>query len=518
MELRVGGALADCAIVMHRHDNVAVAKRDVPAGTVLTRDDGIVEVTSDVGAGHRFALVDIGAGEHVRQYGCVFGISGGIEQGALVSGANVMPCSADYSELEKKAMVCPPAAPEADQRRLSMTFKGYLRADGRAGTRNYYLVVPASMCASDVAVRLASEASEAVRHAYPNVDGVRAAAHTEGCGCDDGTMIDRYLLTLKNTVAHPNVGGALIVDLGCEKKSIGDLSEIFKGVAKAKPIDYISIQGEGGTGRTLRKGRKIILSRLAEVNDARRDDVPLSGLVIGTECGASDTFSGITANPLIGAAVDAVISAGGSGILSEVPEMIGAEAALVARMASRDVVKKFLMGLEHYKSLANSLGVSMDGNFVEANARGGLVNLALKSLGAVLKGGSSAIVDFLDYSEQAGRKGLSLMNGPGNDIESMTGLVAGGANIILFSTGQGTTEGSLIAPVIKIPSRTEVFERMDEDMDFDAGRLLTGEATLDGLASELVDLVVQAASGKKTRAEMWGKRSFQIWTAGKLSL
>ena len=501
-------------------DNVAVAKRDITRGVVLSHDAVVLTVAEDISAGHRFAIDPIPGGMPVVQYGYTFGISKGIERGGIVSREKVETWRVDTTGLCALVSSFEPFVHPGADRYRSMTFSGFERVGGRVGTRNYYLVVPASLCASDLAAKIAGslEANDRVKKDYPAVDGILCAAHTEGCGCDDGRMIDRYLLTIVNTVAHPNVGGALIVGLGCEKKSARDFKDLFGHIAKEKPIDYLNIQAEGGTGRALNKGRDTILARLGEVNTARREQVPLSALIVGTECGASDSFSGITSNPVIGSAVDAVVSAGGSAILSEVPEMIGAEEALASRMASPAVLEKFLGGMSYYRQLAASLGVEMEGNFVEANARGGLVNPTLKSLGAVLKGGRSEVVDFLDYSELAVKKGLSLMNGPGNDLESMTGMAAGGANIMLFSTGSGTTEGCLLAPVIKIPSRTELFERMNEDMDFNAGRLLSTVATVGQIADELVELIVQVASGRKTCCERWGKRSFQIWTAGKLSL
>lgn len=512
--------LDDFAIIMSGMDNVAVAKRDIAPGLVLNHGSAMLTVKDEIRTGHRFAIEAIPEGRAVVQYGYTFGISMGIERGELVSRDMVADWRVDPAGLKSLLATFEPFVHPDAGRYRAMSFAGFKRPGGGVGTRNHYLVVPASMCASGLAAKLAAslDSDERLRQEYPSIDSILCAAHTEGCGCDDGHIIDRYLLTLVNSVANPNVGGALIVDLGCEKKSIGDFRELFGRISRHKPVDYLSIQAEGGTGRALQKGRETILKRLKEVNGAKREQVPLSSLVVGTECGASDSFSGITANPVIGAAVDAVISAGGSALLSEVPEMIGAEEALASRMASAGILDKFTGAMAGYRRLAAALGVEMEGNFVEANARGGIVNPTLKSLGAVLKGGRSEVVDFLEYSEKAVRKGLSLMNGPGNDLESMTGLAAGGANMMLFSTGGGTTEGCLLAPVIKIPSRTELFELMDEDMDFDAGRLLSGNATVGGLADELVALMVQVASGARTCSERWGKRSFQIWTAGKLSL
>jgi altronate hydrolase len=240
--------------------------------------------------------------------------------------------------------------------------------------------------------------------------------------------------------------------------------------------------------------------------------------VVGTKCGASDSFSGITANPVIGLTVDKIICAGGSAILSETPEMVGAEANLIRRMTSLKVYRKFVTGMDYYRGLAKKLNVSLEDNFIPGNEKGGLVNLSLKSLGAILKGGSSPIVDFVDYAKKIKCRGLSLMNGPGNDLESLTGMVASGANLILFSTGMGATEGSLVVPVIKISSRTELFKKLRQDIDFNTGILLERSISLDKLSDRLLDLAVEVASGRKTCSEIWKKRSFQIWSAGKLSL
>ncbi len=510
--------LSEYALVMAEDDNVAVAKQGITAGSMLEYRGRTVTVTEDIGAGQRFALTDIGEGKFVSQYGHPFAISKGIAEGQPVSAANIEPYCQEFRGLSGKGAegrgkkISERGAPACHGK----TFKGFERKDGRVGTRNYYLIVPASLCASDLASKLANEFSGRAIKQYGHVSGVVAAAHTEGCGCNDGAILERAMLVLRNTIAHPNVGAALVLELGCEKTNFARISEYLDSFSLDKPVDFLSIQGAGGTRRALEKGKAIIDKRLREMNGMGKKDFPAGKLVVGTECGASDAFSGITANPLIGRTVDMIINAGGSAILSEVPEMIGAEAALLGRTCSGDVAERFIRGLDAYRGLAERLGVKMDGNLVEANAKGGLLTLSLKSLGAILKGGKTEIVDFLDYGETVKRRGLSVMDGPGNDLESMTGLTAAGANIILFSTGLGTTEGSLITPVVKISSRTELYERMDEDMDFDAGRLLNGGG-VEGLSRELFEFVLRVASGEKTWSEKWEKRSFQIWTAGKLS-
>lgn len=517
--------IKEIAIVMSENDNAAISKSDIKKGTIINYKGEEIKIIDNVPKGCRFALFNIRKDDLVNQYGFPFGISKGIKQGQIINKNNVNIYRNDDYEtmvsetfpenertLSKKAF--------ASNKAIKKTFMGYLRKNG-VGTRNYYLIVPTSLCASDVASKIAFslDNNKIIKKQYKNIDGIVAAAHTEGCGCNDGEIIDRLLLTIKNTIIHPNVGGALIIDLGCEKTNYGVISRYLGNLSSyEKPIDYISIQELGGTGRAISEGKNIVTDRLKEINSIEREKVPIRHLIVGTECGASDSFSGITANPVIGSAVDKIISAGGSAILSETPEMIGAERSLIGRMASIYVAKKFIKGVNYYKALASKLNVSMDGNFVAGNEEGGLINLTLKSLGAILKGGSSTIVDFLDYSERVKHQGLSIMNGPGNDLESVTGIVASGANIILFSTGVGATEGSLIAPVIKISTRTEIFEKMKEDIDFNAGRLVDENITLDKLSDDLLDLTIKVASGQKTWPEIWQKRPFQVWTAGKLSL
>ena len=504
-------------LLMSDRDNVAVAKRAIPKGASFYISGRRLKTAAAIPAGNRFAIADIKKGEEVRQYSFPFGVSKGIRAGALITAAGISEPKPAYSKLLKdfarnRAAHRKPVT--ARPSRSCERFLGYRRKGGGAGTRNYYVLVPTSLCASDVAHR-AAEALD--RKRIKGIDGVVAAAHTEGCGSSDGVIIDRMLLTLKNTILNPNVCGALVIDLGCEKISSAAFLKYLAGETNAKPVDRLSIQACGGTRRAVEAAEKLVLQRLRACT-AQRESMPVSKLVIGTECGASDTFSGITANPLIGKVVDELILAGGSAILSETPEMLGAEEMLVGRMASAGVARKFIAGIQGYKHLAQRLNVSMSGNFVPGNERGGLINPTLKSLGAVLKGGTGEIVDFLDYSERISRKGLSLMNGPGNDLESVTGVSASGANIFLFSTGGGATEGALTAPVIKIASNSGLFKRLDEDMDFNAGELLDGTVSFGELSSRLFKYMLAVASGKKTWAERWKKRPFQIWTAGKLSL
>lgn len=515
--------LKKIAIVMSGKDNIAVAKKNIKKGTTLKHLSDTIKISGFIPQGHRFALKDIKTGEMLMQYGYIFGISKGLKKGQIIGRENIREYTINYEKAMEKIFrnKIKFAKNPSDKNISDKTFLGYERPDGRIGTRNFFAIVPTSLCASDTAAKIANalDNDKRLKKKYANTDGFVAASHTEGCGCNDGGIIDRLLLTLKNTIIHPNVGGALVVDLGCEKTNRKVVQKYLGNLKRyGKPVDFISIQDSGGTEKTIKKGKDIILKRLKKVNNIKRKKISIKHIIAGTECGASDSFSGITANPLIGKTVDKIINCGGAAILSEIPEMIGAEINLIKRMTSKEVAKKFINGLAYYKNLAKKLNVSLEGNLVHGNKEGGLLNAALKSLGAILKGGNSEIVDFVNYAELIKKKGLNIMNGPGNDLESMTGIAASGANVILFSTGKGTAEGNLIVPVIKISTRTEVYEKMRGDVDFNAGRLLDGNISQEDLSDELLDMVTDVASGKKTCAEILKKRSFQIWTAGKLSL
>jgi altronate hydrolase len=405
---------------------------------------------------------------------------------------------------------------------LEKSFSGYLRRDGLAGTRNYYLIIPTSMCASETASQIAGsiEGDKEVLEKFKDLDGVVSIPHTEGCGCDSTISIERLIRVLKGYLSHPNVGGALIVDLGCEQTNYQKLNPCLKPIIDSglKSIDWVSIESSGGVEAARKKGKFIVRSRLAEVDAFKREDLPIQKLVLGTECGASDIFSGITANPLIGNVVDKLIYAKGSAILSEIPEMIGTFELLSPRFRNKEVAKKFKEIMDWYFDLAKKLGLRMEDNLVPKNIEGGLINSSMKSLGAVSKGGTTTIEDIIDYAEHIKRRGLSIMQGPGGDLESVTGMVASGANIICFSTGQGTPTGNAISPVIKIASNSQVFKRLSSDIDFNAGRLLDENREMDSLGDELLDLIIKVASGQETAAERLGQRQFQIWTAGKLPL
>ncbi len=506
-----------CLIVNPQLDNVAVCKIDLPGGAKLRIADKELLLKQPVAKGQRFALAAIPADQPAIQYGSAFGLSSGIAAGELIAPDNLREIAVD---LETKVVPKPPANPYPNQY-AETTFQGYRRQDGRIGTRNYFLVVPTSQCASRVAEQIALGAENLLGPfgTETGLDGLVAIPNTEGCGCASNVQIERFLRILANYLNHPNVGGVLVVDLGCEQTNYAALQSYLQQTGTPdKPNDWLTIQQQGGVRKSIERGIELIGAQLDQVR-AARSSCPLSSLVIGTECGASDAFSGVSANPVIGNTVDRVISGGGSAILSEVPEMLGAELLLMQRMRNQQVIDKFRAMVRWYQQLATQLGVNMADNLVPENRAGGLINPCIKSLGAIAKGGNCAIEDVLDYGEQLRQPGLNLMQGPGNDMESVTGLTASGANLICFSTGKGTVTGSAIVPVLKVASTSELYQRLPEDIDFNAGETLApGGATIETLGEQLLQQLLAIASGEQSKAEINEQRQFQVWTAGKLSL
>ncbi len=508
--------LSEVAVLMDpEKDQVAVAKHALKPGQMVVFNNVAIKIKYPVARGHRFSIKDIPDHEFVKQFGYAFGRSKGIKAGEPITINNIENIVLDVSLQDFKK----PPLTNYKREFLSKSFLGFRRCDGKVGTRNYYLIVPTSMCASETCVQIANQMSVNKKWGK-GLNGIVAIPHAEGCGCDSGISIDRLLRILKGYISHPNVGGCLVVDLGCEQTNYSIVSRYMKDVIeeKSKPVDWLTIEASGGVEATKAKAYKIVRNRLETITQIQREPVPIENLILGTECGASDSFSGITANPLIGNVVDKVIFGKGSAILSEIPEMVGTFSMLFSRFRSKNIAAKFLEVLKWYEDLAFKMGVDLSDNLVPKNIEGGLVNSYIKSLGAVLKGGTTVIEDVVDYGERLRKPGLSIMQGPGGDLESVTGLVASGANIICFSTGQGTPTGNAICPIIKVASNNEVFNKLFHDIDFNAGRLLTERESINSLGNELLEMLINVASGQMTAAEKLNQRQFQIWTAGKLSL
>jgi altronate dehydratase large subunit len=376
------------------------------------------------------------------------------------------------------------------------TFKGYRRANGAIGVRNHVLVLPSVMCANHVVDTIGRKVPEVV-----------TVNHPTGCA-QVGTDFEQTKRTMAGFAANPNVGAVLVVGLGCETNESKALAQEI--AARGQRVEVIGIQESGGSSETIARGIALVRTLLDEVASIERVDCPLDALIIGTECGGSDGFSGITANPALGLASDRVVAEGGTVILAELPELVGAEHLLAAR-ASKPVAAKLYELIERVEARARAMHVDIRfGNPTQGNMAGGLTTIEEKSLGAAYKGGSSELREVVEYAERPSERGLIVMDTPGQDIEQMTGMVAGGAQVVVFTTGRGTPTGCPIAPVIKVATNTSMFDRMRENMDVNAGAVLDGTRTLEQVGDEIFGWIVDAANGRETAAETLGFHDFAI--------
>jgi altronate dehydratase len=514
-------ALSEVAIVVDPADNVAVVKQAVEPGLAVRLPEGReVRLRHAVTPGHRFATRDIPAGTFVLQYGQPIGTSRGIAEGDGITPQNMSNDVPVVRELPADLETPPPAyVPAAERRR----FMGFRRPDGRVGTRNFLLVVPTSMCASHESQQIATiaEFTQYSREKFPNVDGVVAIPHNKGCGCSDGTNIDVMLRTLSNYAGHPNVGGVIFIGLGCEKTNLSKLEAYLqhRGLDIRKPVVRFGIQETGGTQAVIERGLREVAEMLPRVNDITRTPVPVSELSLGVKCGGSDGFSGLSANPALGRAADLLVRHGGTVLITEVPEFCGAEHILAQRARDRATGEAVYEMVDWYKEYAAKFGTVLNDNPSPGNVAGGLLNITIKSLGAIAKAGTTRVEGVTGYAAVPDGKGLWLMQGPGYDQESTPGLVASGAQVVVFTTGRGTTIGNAIAPVIKLASNTPVFERMSRDLDLSAGTIIDGTETIDEVGDRVFDHVIRVASGDVlARAEESKHREFQIWAEQSVSL
>ncbi len=512
--------LSTFAIRVDARDNVAVARVAVPPATRVACDDAVVEVTDAITPGHRFALVPIAAGEFVRQYGQPIGTSKGVAAGALISRENMSNDVPVVRDLDPALHNAPPDYVDEARR---ATFMGYRRADGRVGIRNWVLVVPTSMCASHEAARIATVAESTIfdQERFPNVDGVVAIPHNKGCGCSDGSNIEVMLRTLANYAAHPNVGGVVFIGLGCEKTNLTVMERYLSDRQRPlnKPVVRIGIQDAGGTKASVARGVEAVAAMLPLVNQITRTQTPISELVLGVKCGGSDGFSGLSANPALGRAADELVRQGGTVLITEVPEFCGAEHILAARAKDAVTGKAVYDMVDWYKEYASKFGTVLNENPSPGNVAGGLLNITIKSLGAIAKAGTTRVEGVVGYSERPEGHGLYLMQGPGYDQESTPGLIAAGAQLVVFTTGRGTTIGNAIAPVVKLASNTAIFNRMRGDLDLSAGAIVDGTGSIEDVGLAVFDFVRRIASGEvQACAEENQHREFQMWAEQSVSL
>src|SRR5438477_6720393 len=506
--------VSDYAIIVDPDANLAVVKDQTAPGLEVALPSGRrVRVNAAVPPGHRFATRDIPSGEFVLQYGQPVGTSLGIKEGDYISHENMSDDVPGVRDLPEGLSTPPPDYVPASER---ATFKGFRRRDGRVGTRNFILIVPTSMCASHEAQQISMMAEFALynRQKYPNVDGVVAIPHNKGCGCQEGSTIEVMLRTLSNYADHPNVGGVILIDLGCEKTNLAKVEQYLLNRQKSfdKPVAKIGIQEVGGTQATIERGLKDVERMLPEVNRIERERVPASEIVLGVKCGGSDGFSGISANPSLGRAADLLVRSGGTILITEVPEFCGAEHILANRAKDAETGRAVYRMFDWYKDYASKFGAVLNQNPSTGNKIGCLLNITIKSLGAIAKAGTTRVEGVVEYAERPHGRGLNLMQGPGYDQESTPGLVAAGATVVVFTTGRGSTIGNAITPVIKLTSNSDVFLRMSNDLDLSAGGVIDGTESIEQVGQRVFDHLARVASGfELAKAEIHKHREFQFW-------
>jgi len=540
---------------VHPDDNVIVALTDLKAGEEISFENQIFTLKDDVAAKHKFAEYTFNAGDEIIMYGVLVGkAQQTIEKGSWINVFNVKHAANDFAIGERKLEWNTPDISKFEGK----TFNGYHRADGSVGTGNYWIVLPMVFCEnrnldvmrealnkdlgydkkqkyhqqtrqlielykagksteeiinSDLSATSEEKASEKL---FPNVDGVKFLTHDMGCG---GTRQDAQALCglLAGYITHPNVAGATVLSLGCQNAQYSMLQDEIekRGGANGRQIFFVEQQQVGTEEALISQAIKQTFAGLIEANKITRQPAPLSKLVLGLECGGSDGFSGISANPAIGYTSDLLVTLGGSVILSEFPELCGVEQELGDRCVDVAIAERFNNLMTTYNARAKSVGSGFDMNPSPGNIKDGLITDAIKSAGAAKKGGTSPVVDVLDYPEKVTKPGLTLLCTPGNDVESTTAEVGSGANIVLFTTGLGTPTGNPIAPVIKLSSNTKLANKMPDIIDIDTGSIIEGDETIEEAGERILDFLISVASGEK---EAWsvknGQEDFIPWKRG----
>jgi altronate hydrolase len=497
-------------------DPVGLACADLEPGTLVEVDGGQLTVRDSIPRGHKLALIDLPAGIEVHKYGQPIGLAlRDIAAGEHVHDHNLRSLSragASHAADELPGLVG--GGPSAtDPLWAGRTFDGIVRPDGRVGTRNYVGILSSVNCSATVVKRIAAASSApGALDEYPGVDGVIAITHGTGCGlAADGEGLALLRRTLAGYARHPNVGAVVLVGLGCE---VNQISALTQDLGLVEPL---VIQDLGGSAATVRAGVEQIRALLPAVAaSGTRVPVPVSKLMLGLNCGGSDAWSGVTANPVLGVAVDRLVAAGGTAVLGETPEIKGATQLLTRRAASPEVARELLDRVAWWEHYAAAEGGSLDNNPSPGNRAGGITTIEEKALGAVAKGGSTPLRAVYRYAEPVTESGLVFMDTPGYDPVSVTGIVAGGANVVCFTTGRGSVFGCRPAPSVKLSTTTALYERMTDDMDFDCGPVIEGGASVTELGEALFEEILAVASGRPTKSEEFGfgDEEFVPWQLG----
>jgi altronate hydrolase len=507
-------AITDVAIILKPEDDVAIAKREIPAGTVLEDAGARIEAGQDIRPGHKIARRARRRGEPVRRYGQVIGFATrDIAVGDHVHTQN-LGVGALQREYEVGADVTPVDYYPPERMRF---FDGYKREDGRVGTRNYVAIISGVNCSASVS-QFVKDKFRDVQKEYPHIDGVLAITHKSGCGTklfgEDHVALQRVLA---GYAKHPNVAAYILIGLGCEVNQAAVMVDkqrmAVPGHPERRPF-VVNIQEAGGIRKTVERAAAEVRRLLPVANEARRTKQPISELVLATNCGGSDGNSGITANPALGWAVDELVRYGGTGVLAETPEIYGAEHLLIRRAVSEAVAKKLIDRYAWWEWYCRGID-AMDNNPAPGNKAGGITTVFEKSLGGVTKGGTTPMTDVFLYGEPITTRGFVFMDTPGHDPVSITGLVAGGANIICFTTGRGSVFGCKPVPSIKLATNSLVYRHMEEDMDINCGMILEG-TPLPDVGRQIFEEVIAVASGKRSKSELSGvgEEEFAPWIIG----
>ena len=540
--------MPETVLQLDPRDNVLVALTTLDLGTHVRLGSTTCMVTQTIPAKHKMALVDLKPGDIVFMYGMVVGEAvEAIPRGGLLTTGNIRHRAGDYTAARHPSThALPDSSPWAGR-----TFMGYQRADGQVGTRNYWIVLPLVFCENrnieNMREALEEElgygraksgyrrhvreliqrqgngdsllevaASAKLERVFPNLDGVRFLPHQGGCG---GTRQDSQALCglLAGYIHNPNVAGATVLSLGCQHAQASILMEELRArdPQLRKPVLIIDQQSAGKESALMEQALDKTFAALAEANRAERASAPLSALTVALQCGGSDGFSGITANPTVGFVSDLLVGAGGTTMLSEFPELHGVEQELINRCKTDELAQRFSGLMQAYAASARAVNSDFAFNPSPGNIRDGLITDAIKSAGAARKGGESPVSGVLDFPEYVTARGFNLQCTPGNDVESVTAQVGAGSNIVLFTTGLGTPTGNPIAPVVKISTNSAMAERMSDIIDFDAGGIVRGESTIKESAEKLLELTIQVASGERlTKSELNGQNDFIPWKRG----
>jgi len=498
-------------IRLNPSDNVVVAMAPLEAGKEIPEEH--VLCRDNIPESHKVATGDITDGNTVRKYGQIIGVaSRDIKAGEHVHTQNMTML--DYDREYAFGTETRPTSFVSEKEQAN--FLGILRPDGRVATRNYIGVMASASCSSSVVRFIVDAFDEEALTGFPNVDGVVSIVHGSGCGlADHGDGIEYLERTLAGWARHPNFAGIVLVGLGCEINQI-DLFTEKMNLGSGPMFRAFNIQGVGGTRKAVQRGVEAVEEMLHRANQLERRPVSASHLVVGLECGGSDALSGITANPALGAASDLIVRHGGTVILSETTEIYGAEQLLIQRAESEEVGRKLLARIRWWENYTRHNGIELNNNPSPGNKAGGLTTILEKSLGAVAKSGSTNLVEVYRFAEPVTTKGLVFMDTPGYDVTSVTGMIAGGANIVCFTTGRGSVFGSKPAPTIKLATNSGMFRAMEEDMDVNCGLIVDGASGVEETGRVIFQKILDTASGQKTKSETFGfgDNEFVPWHMG----